>query len=147
MEFRNRSLIVNRSVDWIKSHKYKALYYLMEAEDLEKGARALFQVWSHTFNFFWGTLFTKIKTLKHFKIKCKENKISHGRGNSLRNKMRGWVNLDSPYPLKPLPTFSCICLLIFAVFLFCLSSKKVKLRKIISANTHVSLYSLMLNTQ
>ena len=30
-----------------------------------------------------------------------ENKISHGRGNSLRNKVRGWVNLDSPDPLKP----------------------------------------------
>ena len=27
----------------------------------------------------------KIKTLKNFKIKSKENKISHGRGNSLRN--------------------------------------------------------------
>ena len=24
------------------------------------------------------------------------NKISHGRGNSLRNKVRGWVELDSP---------------------------------------------------
>ena len=27
----------------------------------------------------------KIKTLKNFKIKSKENKISHGRENSLRN--------------------------------------------------------------
>ena len=46
----------------------------------------------------------KIITLKNFKIKNKENKISHGRGNSLRNKVRGWVDLDSPDPLKPLPT-------------------------------------------
>ena len=36
------------------------------------------------------------------KIKNKENKISHGRGNSLRNKVRGCVDLDSPDPLKPL---------------------------------------------
>ena len=42
--------------------------------------------------------------MKNFKIKCKENKISHGRGNSLMNKMRGWVKLDSPDPLKALPT-------------------------------------------
>ena len=42
--------------------------------------------------------------MKNFKIKNKENKIFHGRGNSLRNIVRGWVELDSPDPLKPLPT-------------------------------------------
>ena len=33
-----------------------------------------------------------------------ENIISRGRGNSLRNKVGGWVELDSSDPLKPLPT-------------------------------------------
>ena len=28
----------------------------------------------------------------------------HGRGNSLTNKVRGWVELSSPDPLKPLKT-------------------------------------------
>ena len=32
-----------------------------------------------------GLYSQKIKTLKNFKIKSKENKISHGRGNFLRN--------------------------------------------------------------
>ena len=54
--------------------------------------------------FFEGINSQKIETLKNFKIKSKENKISHGRGNSLRNKVMGWVDLDSPDPLKPLPT-------------------------------------------
>ena len=39
----------------------------------------------YIFFFGVGTLLKKIKTLKNFKIKNKENKISHGRGNSLRN--------------------------------------------------------------
>ena len=34
----------------------------------------------------------------------KDNKICHGKGNSLRMKVRGWVELDSPDPLKPLLT-------------------------------------------
>ena len=60
---------------------------------------------SSFFLFLFEVLYSqKIKTLKSFKIKSKENKISHGRGNSLRNKVRGWVDLDSPDPLKPLPT-------------------------------------------
>ena len=54
--------------------------------------------------FFEGLYSQTIKTLKNFKIKNKENIISHGRGNSLRNKVRGCVDLDSPDPLKPLPT-------------------------------------------
>ena len=54
--------------------------------------------------FFEGLNSQKIKTLKNFKIKNKENKISHGRGNSLRNKVRSWVELDSLDPLKPLLT-------------------------------------------
>ena len=37
--------------------------------------------------FFEGLYSQKIKTLKYFKIKNKENKIYHGRGNSLRNKI------------------------------------------------------------
>ena len=37
------------------------------------------------FHFIEGLYSQKIKTLKNFKIKSKENKISHGRGNSLRN--------------------------------------------------------------
>ena len=35
-------------------------------------------------HFFEGLYSQKIKTLKNFKIKNKENKISDGRGNSLR---------------------------------------------------------------
>ena len=54
--------------------------------------------------FFEGLHSQKNKTLKNFKVKSKENKISHGRGNSLRNKVRGWVDLDSPDHLNPLPT-------------------------------------------
>ena len=34
----------------------------------------------------------------------KDNKISHGRGHSLKNKVRGWIELDSPDPLKHPPT-------------------------------------------
>ena len=57
MDWRNRSLILKRSIDWIKSHKYKAFYYLMEADDLESGARALFQVCSFNSRFeFWDSL-------------------------------------------------------------------------------------------
>ena len=38
------------------------------------------------FNFFWGTWYhKKYYNIKNFKIKNKENKITHGRGNSLRN--------------------------------------------------------------
>ena len=51
--------------------------------------------------FFWGVYSQKNK---NFKIKNKENKISRGRGNSLRIKVKGWVDLDSPDLLKPLPT-------------------------------------------
>ena len=51
---------------------------------------------------FLRTLFTKNENITKLKIKNKENKISHGRGNSLRNKVRGWVDLDSPDPLKNL---------------------------------------------
>ena len=42
--------------------------------------------------------------MKNFNISNKDNKISQGRGNSLRNEVRGWVELGSPDPLKPLPT-------------------------------------------
>ena len=35
-------------------------------------------------------------------MKTKENKISYGRGNSLTNYVRGWVELAHD-PLKPLP--------------------------------------------
>ena len=42
--------------------------------------------------------------MKNFNIKNKNNKISQGRVNSLRNEVRGWVELCSPDPLKPLPT-------------------------------------------
>ena len=45
------------------------------------------------FQFKKGGLYSqKIKTLKNFKIKSKENKISHGRGNSLRNKKKRITN-------------------------------------------------------
>ena len=50
-------------------------------------------------NFFERLYFSE----KKIKIKNKDNKISHGRGNSLKNKVRSWVELDSPDPLKPLP--------------------------------------------
>ena len=48
-------------------------------------------------------------TIKHEKLQNqnKDNKISPGRGNSLRNKVRGWVELDSPNPLKPFPANNC----------------------------------------
>ena len=39
--------------------------------------------------------------MKNFKIKNKDNKISHGRGNTLRNKVRGWGRARLPDPLKP----------------------------------------------
>ena len=55
--------------------------------------------------FFEGLYFTKKKLyMKNFNIKNKDNKISQGRGNSLRNEVKGWVELGSPDPLKPLPT-------------------------------------------
>ena len=45
--------------------------------------------------FFWGTYFSK--KLKHYKLQNQnKDKKSHGWGNSLRNKVRGWVELDSP---------------------------------------------------
>ena len=53
---------------------------------------------------FLGTLFLRKLYLKNFNIKNKNNKISQRRGNSLRNEVRGWVELCSPDPLKPLPT-------------------------------------------
>ena len=56
--------------------------------------------------FFWGTLFSRKLYLKNFNIQNKDNKISQGRGNSLRNEVRGWIELCSPDPLKPLPCFS-----------------------------------------
>ena len=34
----------------------------------------------------------------------KDDKIYHGRGNYLRNRVTGWVELSSPDPLTPLPT-------------------------------------------
>ena len=54
--------------------------------------------------FFWGTLFFRKLYMKNFKIKNKDNKISHENWNSLRNKVRSWVELDSSDPLKPLHT-------------------------------------------
>ena len=57
------------------------------------------------FFFFGGGDFIKKKNyMKNFNIKNKDNKISLGRGNSIRNEVRGWVELGSPDPLKPLPT-------------------------------------------
>ena len=34
------------------------------------------------------------------RIESRSNKISNGRGNFLRNKVRCWVGLDSPEPLN-----------------------------------------------
>ena len=45
----------------------------------------------------------KNETLK-LQTQNKDDKISHGRGNSLRNKVTGWMELNSPDPVKPLPT-------------------------------------------
>ena len=53
---------------------------------------------------FEGLYFSRKLNIENFKIENKDNKISHGRGNSLRNKVRGWADLDSPDRLKPLPT-------------------------------------------
>ena len=58
----------------------------------------------YSYFFFLGTLFLRKLDLKNLNIKNKNNKISQGRGNSLRNEVRGWVELCSPDPLKPLPT-------------------------------------------
>ena len=58
-------------------------------------------------NFFWRIFFSiklNIENFKDFKIKDKDNKIFYWRGNSLRNKVRGWLDLNSQYPLKPLPS-------------------------------------------
>ena len=41
----------------------------------------------------------------------KDDKIFHGRGNSLRNKVRGWVELDSHDPLNPRENTERIALL------------------------------------
>ena len=41
------------------------------------------------FFFFWGTLFSRKLYLKNFNIKNKDNEISQGRGNSLRNVPEG----------------------------------------------------------
>ena len=44
---------------------------------------------------------------KHEKLqnkKKKDYKIFHGRRNSLKNKVRSWMELDCPDSLKPLPT-------------------------------------------
>ena len=54
--------------------------------------------------FFEGLYFLRKLYLKNLNIKNKNNKISQGRGNSLRNEVRGWVELFSLDPLKPLPT-------------------------------------------
>ena len=54
--------------------------------------------------FFFEKLY--LQKIKNFKIKNKENKIYDGRGNSLRNKVRGWVGLYFPNaPLFPLFLF------------------------------------------
>ena len=52
---------------------------------------------------FRGTLFPEKKE-KTFDLlnQNKDSKVSHGRGNSIRNKVRVWVELDSPDPLKHL---------------------------------------------
>ena len=54
--------------------------------------------------FFEGLYFQENFILKTSTLKNKDNKISQGRGNSLRNEVRGWVEHYSPDPLKPLPT-------------------------------------------
>ena len=41
--------------------------------------------------YFEGLYFTKKLYMKNFNIKNTDNKISQGRGNSLRNEVRGWV--------------------------------------------------------
>ena len=46
------------------------------------------------FFFFEGLYFQEKLYLKNFNIKNKDNKISQGRGNSLRNEVRGW---EGPY--------------------------------------------------
>ena len=55
-------------------------------------------------NFFEGLYFQENFIWKTSILKNKDNKISQGRENSLRNEVRGWVELCSPDPLKPLPT-------------------------------------------
>ena len=51
-------------------------------------------------------MWLEIKPNKMYSLQTqnKENKISHGRQIFLRNIVRGWVDLDSSDPLKPLPT-------------------------------------------
>ena len=55
-------------------------------------------------NYFEGLYFSEKLNIKNFKIKNMDNKISRIIGNSLRNKVRGWVEFDFPNPLKPFPT-------------------------------------------
>ena len=51
-----------------------------------------------------GTLFFKKTTNEKLQNLNKDKKISHERGNSLNNKVRVGLDLDSPDPLNPLPT-------------------------------------------
>ena len=56
-------------------------------------------IWKFVLSFLWKDFFFealyshKIETLKIFKIKNKQNEISHGRGNSPRNALKGIVGV------------------------------------------------------
>ena len=78
--------MINRLINW--------MIFIKKNNEISRKAHQIF---------FEGLYSQKNETLKKIKIKNKENKISHGRGNSLMKKVGGWVDLDSPYPLKPLP--------------------------------------------
>ena len=74
LEHRNGAFAVN-FVSWGLPHRTFALQFI---------ERTLINELL-LFFFFWGTLFSRKLYLKNFNIKNKDNKISQGRGNSLRN--------------------------------------------------------------
>uniref|UniRef100_A0A6A7FYV2 Na+/K+/2Cl-cotransporter protein n=1 Tax=Hirondellea gigas TaxID=1518452 RepID=A0A6A7FYV2_9CRUS len=44
MDWRQRSVLIKRSNNWLTRHKIRSFYHLVEAEDLEKGALNMFQL-------------------------------------------------------------------------------------------------------
>ena len=85
------------SITWVDAKESRRLRTWASASLKSRKKVAKESQSKHPFKvFFWGTLFFRKLYMKNFKIKNKDNKISHGRGNSLSNKVRGLVEVDSP---------------------------------------------------
>ena len=61
--------------------------------------------WYFKLPFFLGTLFFRKLVWKTSKLKTRTIKSLMEEEIALRNKVRGWVELESPDPLKPLPVY------------------------------------------